>query len=183
MIFIEHKNNLFKNMPKKKGMKREMDFFNKLSKKATETYKGVSEKTNKLTKEAKLKMKMNESKSKINDLYQEIGKKIYEKHTLKEEINIQKDLEEEITRIDVLSAEIENCLNEIRLLKDKKQCIKCFSEIEKDAKFCVHCGAEQIIEEAKEVEIIEKPSDSTDDNIEIDEHTEKEENEKTENND
>lgn len=142
-----------------------MDFFNKLSKKATETYKGVSEKTNKLTKEAKLKMKMNDSKSKINDLYQEIGKKIYEKHTLKEEINIQKDLEEEITRIDVISAEIENCLNEIRLLKDKKQCIKCFAEIEKDAKFCVHCGAEQTVEELKEVEIVNNSSNTVNEEI------------------
>lgn len=142
-----------------------MDFFNKLSKKATETYKGVSEKTNKLTKEAKLKMKMNDSKSKINDLYQEIGKKIYEKHTLKEEINIQKDLEEEITRIDVISAEIENCLNEIRLLKDKKQCIKCFAEIEKDAKFCVHCGAEQTVEELKEVEIVDNSSNTVNEEI------------------
>lgn len=132
-----------------------MDFFNKLSKKASETYKGVSEKTNKLTREAKLRMKMNDSKSKINDLYQEIGKKVYEKHTLKEEINIETYLEEEITRIDVLSAEIENCLNEIRLLNDKKQCIKCFAEIEKDAKFCLHCGAEQTVEEVKEVEIVE----------------------------
>lgn len=133
-----------------------MDFFNKLSKKASETYKGVSEKTNKITKEAKLKMKINESKSKIKDLYEEIGKKVYEKHTLKnDEINIKSDLEEEITRIDVLSAEIENCLKEIRLLNDKKQCVKCFAEIEKSAKFCLHCGAEQPVEEAKEVEIVE----------------------------
>ncbi|MCI8699796.1 MAG: zinc ribbon domain-containing protein [Clostridia bacterium] len=144
-----------------------MDFFNKLSKKASETYKGVSEKTNKLTREAKLKMKMNDSKSKISDLYEEIGKKVYEKHTLKEEINIETYLEEEITRIDVLSAEIENCLNEIRLLNDKKQCIKCFAEIEKDAKFCLHCGAEQTVEEVKEVEIVE--------NIEISNETVNEE--------
>lgn len=160
-----------------------MDFFNKLTQKATETYKGVSEKTNKITKEAKLKMKMNENKSKINDLYQEIGKKIYEKHTLKEEINIAKDLEEEVTRIDVLSAEIENCLNEIRSLNDKKQCAKCFAEIEKDAKFCVYCGAEQTIEEAKEVEVVEEPTVTSVENEEDDdEQVEEDNNEDTENN-
>ncbi|MCI8654306.1 MAG: zinc ribbon domain-containing protein [Clostridia bacterium] len=149
-----------------------MDFFNKLSKKASETYKGVSEKTNKLTREAKLKMKMSDSKSKISDLYQEIGKKVYEKHTLNEEINIKADLEEEITRIDVLSAEIENCLNEIRLLNDKKQCVKCFAEIEKEAKFCLHCGAEQPGEEAKEVEVVELSN-----NVVSEENTNKEVNE------
>ena len=31
-----------------------------------------------LAKEAKLRMKMNENKSEINDLYKEIGKKVYE---------------------------------------------------------------------------------------------------------
>lgn len=131
-----------------------MDFFSKLSQKASETYKGVSEKTNKLTKETKLKMKINDNKSKINHLYEEIGKIIYEKHVANIEINIKTELEEQITKIDVLSAEIETCLNEIRDLKDKKICSKCSAEIEKDAKFCVHCGAEQVVEEAKEVEVI-----------------------------
>ena len=55
-----------------------MDFFDKLGKKASETYKGAAEKTSKIAKETKLKMAINENKSKINDLYEEIGKKIYE---------------------------------------------------------------------------------------------------------
>ena len=46
-----------------------MEFFDKLTKKATETYKGAAEKTSKLAKEAKLKMKINENKSKIKDIY------------------------------------------------------------------------------------------------------------------
>ena len=57
-----------------------MEFFDKLTKKASETYKGAAEKTSKLAKEAKLKLKINENKSKINDLYQEIGKKVYQKN-------------------------------------------------------------------------------------------------------
>lgn len=120
-----------------------MDFFNKLTKKAKETYGVASKKTGEIAKEAKLKMKINESKSEINNLYQEIGKKVYEKHTLSGEIDIKVDLEEECTKIDVLTAEIENCLNQIRELKDKKQCPKCFNEIELNAKFCNHCGAKQ----------------------------------------
>ena len=46
-----------------------MEFFDKLTKKASETYKGAAEKTGKLAKEAKLKIKISENKSKIN-LYQ-----------------------------------------------------------------------------------------------------------------
>lgn len=132
-----------------------MDFFDKLTKKAKQTYEGASKKTGELAKEAKLRMKMNENKSEINSLYQEIGKKVYEKHTLSEEINIKIDLEEECTKIDILSSEIETCLNQIRELKDKKQCPKCFNEIDLNAKFCNHCGAKQEDIVAHEVEVIQ----------------------------
>ena len=44
-----------------------MDFFNKLGNIASKTYKNASQKTGEIAKEAKIKMKMNENKSKIND--------------------------------------------------------------------------------------------------------------------
>ena len=132
-----------------------MDFFDKLGKKASETYKATAEKTGKIAKEAKLKMKMNENKSQIDELYKEIGRKVYEKHVIKGNINIKKDLEEECTKIDVLSAEIESYLKECLELKDLRQCSKCSSKIEKDAKFCPQCGEKQPEPEpAKEVEIV-----------------------------
>ena len=131
-----------------------MDFFNKLTQKAKATYGAASKKTGEIAKEAKLKMKMNENKAEINDLYQQIGKKVYEKHVLSGEIDIKIDLEEECTKIDVLSAEIETCLNQIRELKDKKQCPKCFNEIDLESRFCNHCGEKQDIEEAREVEVV-----------------------------
>ena len=80
-----------------------MDFFDKLGKKASATYKGAAEKTGKIAKETKIKMAMNENKSKINDLYKEIGKKVYEKHVREEEINIDNSLLEECMKIDVLA--------------------------------------------------------------------------------
>mgnify|MGYP004500316003 FL=1 len=149
-----------------------MDFFDKLGKKASETYKATAEKTGKIAKEAKLKMKMNENKSQIDELYKEIGRKVYEKHVIKGNINIKKDLEEECTKIDVLSAEIESYLKECLELKDLRQCPKCSSKIEKDAKFCPQCGEKQPEPEpAKEVEIVnedevpseEKPEEKAED--------------------
>lgn len=136
-----------------------MEFFDKLTKKATETYKGAAEKTSKIAKEAKLKMKINENKSKINDLYEEIGKKVYQKHTTTEDICIKKDLEEECAKIDILSAEIEKYHKEILELSDLKLCIKCKESMDKNAKFCPKCGEEQPeIEEAHamEVEVVEE---------------------------
>lgn len=134
-----------------------MEFFDKLTKKASDTYKGAAEKTGKIAKEAKLKLKINDNKSKINDLYQEIGKKVYQKHVAEEEMCIKKDLEEECTKIDILSAEIDSYHKEILDISDKKTCVKCKEAMEKTAKFCPKCGTEQPEEEAKvfEAEVVE----------------------------
>lgn len=130
-----------------------MEFFDKLGKKASEAYKITADKTGKIAKETKMRLKMSELKSQVNDLYEEIGKKIYEKHTAKEELP-KEEIEEICVQIDVLSDEIESLLKQCLDLRDKKQCQKCFTEIDKNVKFCPNCGAKQE-EEAKEVEILE----------------------------
>ena len=120
-----------------------MEYFNKISEKASTAYKVTAAKTGKLAKEAKLKLKMSNLKSQINDIYLDIGAKIYEKHLLKEDINIKNDLEEECTKIDILTNQIEEILNECLELNNKKQCLKCFAKIDKDCKFCPECGTKQ----------------------------------------
>ena len=145
-----------------------MEFFDKLTKKASETYKGAAEKTSKLAKEAKLKLKINENKSKINDLYQEIGKKVYKKHTETGDVCIKKDLEEECAKIDILSAEIEKYQKEILDLSDLKKCVKCNEPMDKNAKFCPKCGEEQpAIEEtpAMELEVVDDDKESTEEKV------------------
>lgn len=148
-----------------------MDFFNKLGKKASDAYKVTADKTGKLAKEAKLRMKMGELKSEINNIYEEIGKTVYENHVREEKNDITNELEEKCTKIDLLSDEIDSILKECLELKDKRQCPNCYVEIEKDAKFCPECGAKQeIIEEpAKEVEIVDesnKENETSKDNVE-----------------
>ena len=109
-----------------------MGFFNDLSKKTTET-------TNKIAREAKLKVKMAENKNKIKELYENLGKRVYESHIREENI----DVKEDCTKIDELSKEIENARIELLTLNNKKMCVKCFAEIDKDAKFCPKCGEKQ----------------------------------------
>ena len=132
-----------------------MDFFDKLGKKATEAYKVTADKTGKLAKETRLKFKMGDLKSKIEDIYEEIGKKVYETHVKKEEISMN-DVLEECKQIDEMSEKIEKIRQECLELKDKKQCPKCFKEIDKNMKFCPECGAKQEEKKAKEVEVLEK---------------------------
>ena len=89
-----------------------MEFFDKLGKKASEAYKVTADKTGKIAKEAKLKMKMADLKGQANDIYMEIGKKVYEKHVKEETLDIKKELEEECTKLDVISDEIDSILKE-----------------------------------------------------------------------
>lgn len=153
-----------------------MDFFNKLGKKATEAYKGAADKTGKIAKEAKIRMKIGELKAEINNIYEDIGKSIYENHVREEKQDIANELEEKCTKIDCLSDEIETCLKQCLELKDKRKCSKCYAEIEKDAKFCPKCGTEQenVEETAKEVEIVEDRRDEKTETTEATEKTEKE---------
>ena len=127
-----------------------MEFFDKIGKKASEAYKVTADKTGKIAKETKMKLKINELKSEINDMYKEIGRKVYEKHVIEDEISIKKDLETECTKIDVLSDEIEELLEQCLSLKDKKQCQNCYKEIDIESNYCPNCGEKQKIQEVEE---------------------------------
>lgn len=157
-----------------------MEIFDKIGKKASEAYKITADKTGKIAKETKLKLRMGEIKTKTNEIYQEIGKKIYEKHVREEEISIKKELEEECTKLDVLSDEMDSLLKQCLELRDKKQCQNCYMEIEKNVKYCPNCGTKQeevkaqsnnegTEEEVKEGEILDSIDNKEEKNTDIDE--------------
>ena len=153
-----------------------MDIFDKIGKKASEAYKITADKTGKIAKETKLKLRMGEIKTKTNEIYQEIGKKVYEKHVREEDISIKEELEEECTKLDVLSDEMDSLLTQCLELRDKKQCPSCYEKIEKDANYCSNCGTKQENEEedeAKEVEIIDEINKEKEDKVESKEENEK----------
>ena len=83
-----------------------MEFFDKLGKKASEAYKMTADKTGKIAKETKIKFKIGELRTQVNDVYEEIGKKVYEKHVLEGKISIENEIEEYCTKLDVLSDEL-----------------------------------------------------------------------------
>lgn len=135
-----------------------MEFFNKLGNIASETYKKTSKKTGDLAKEAKIRMKMNEDKGKIKDLYIEIGKLVYQKHIDKIDGSIGDSLDSYCLQIDEISDGIEKALDEILLIKGKRICENCHTEIDSKVKFCPSCGTEQPeipAEEPIEAEIVE----------------------------
>lgn len=113
-----------------------MGFFNDLGKKTSQT-------TSKIAKETKLKLKITDNKGKIKNIYEEIGKKVYQNHIREEKINLKEIVENECSQIDDLSKEIEDAKKEILVLNHKKVCKKCFAEIEDSAQFCPQCGEKQ----------------------------------------
>lgn len=124
-----------------------MDFFDKIGDIASKTTK----KTGEIAKEAKIKMKMSENKSKITDLYEEIGKVVYQKHIHGMEVKIEEDLSEYCNQIDELSKEVEKYQEEVLALKNKRICENCYAEIELKSKYCPHCGFEQAEEKKEDI--------------------------------
>lgn len=138
-----------------------MDFFDKLSETANKTYKYTTEKTSKLAKEAKVKMAMNENKGKIEDLYRNIGKKVYERHIARDGVDMDLEalLVDDCTEIDEICDCIEDQRKELLTLKDKKQCPNCFYEIDIDFSYCPNCGDKQeenFEEEQEETQVVEQ---------------------------
>ena len=130
-----------------------MGFFSDITKK-------TSEATGKIAKETKLKLKISENKSKIEDIYEEIGKKVYEKHIREEALDIKTDLVEECAKIDTLAKEIESARLEILELNKKTLCKKCAAEVEKESTFCPKCGERLSEEPTKKEEAVQKLEDA-----------------------
>ncbi|MBQ3145809.1 MAG: hypothetical protein IJB90_04525 [Clostridia bacterium] len=113
-----------------------MNLFNIITKRTTEV-------ATKITREAKLKMEINENKAKIKELYEILGKKIYENHIRENKISTDEIIQEDCLSLDKLSKEIENARKELLKLNNKKMCRKCFAEIETEDNFCPRCGEKQ----------------------------------------
>ena len=135
-----------------------MGFFDNLSKKATETYKSTTDKTSKMAREMKLKSYIGENKNKIQSIYTEIGRKVYEKHQEGNIAEIEDAIKPELEQIAAVTKKIENMNNEIRAINNLKLCEKCAAEIAIDARFCPSCGTPQQIQEPKQEEATSEPA-------------------------
>ena len=96
-----------------------MEIFDKIGETACKVYKNTTEKVDKFTKETKLKMKMNENKAKIEDLYKEIGSAVYRIHISRKNDNADEEIKISCNEIEKLSREIEEASEELLKLKIK----------------------------------------------------------------
>lgn len=134
-----------------------MDFFDKLSKKASKTYQVTKEKASNLSEELKIKGKINELNEKIEKTYDTIGRIVYNeikdgKDVVREEIT---EKCEEITR---KKDEISRLEEQLLAIKKVKKCISCGAAISINDEFCPKCGKEQ--PKLEKVEIKEEPTNT-----------------------
>ncbi len=118
-----------------------MGFLDGVKKKGTEISNNLQESINKQQKISTLKKTITENNSKIEGTFSEIGKKVYEKKTMDEEIMTY--ISDKIEEIDKMKAENEELEKEQLVLKNKKRCPNCGSEVDINATFCPQCGKEQ----------------------------------------
>lgn len=132
-----------------------MDFFNKLGKKASETYQATKEKATNISDELKLRGKISEKKETIEKLYKEIGEMVFN------EVKDGKDASRDIIlpkceEISKAKDEISKLEAEILAVKKIKKCSNCGTELDLKAEFCSKCGKEQ--PKVEKVEIKEEPA-------------------------
>ena len=121
-----------------------MEFIDKITKTANQTYKYTTEKTSKLAKEVKLISLINKDKEKVSEIYKKIGELVYQSHIREYENNdILNEVEDLCKEIDAYCKEIEFNRMELLKLKDLKQCPNCSFEMGLDYKFCPNCGIKQ----------------------------------------
>ena len=119
-----------------------MDFFNKLSKKASETYQFTKEKASSISEELKIKGKINELKQKTEDLYLEIGKKVY--NELKDGKTVaEEEILEKCEKISNSNDEISRLKDKLLSIKKAKTCPNCGAKLDADDLYCSKCGKEQ----------------------------------------
>lgn len=118
-----------------------MGFFDGLTKKGAEISNSLQESINKSQRISALKKSISENNSKVARTFSEIGRKIYEKRTMDEEI--MTFISGKIEEIDNAKKENEELEKELLGLNNKKRCPECGTEVDLNATFCPVCGKEQ----------------------------------------
>ena len=119
-----------------------MDFFDKLSKKATEAFEITKEKTSQLSKEVQLRNKIYRNNNKIEEMYEEIGEIVYTAN--KKGMKLPEDkIQVKIKDIDKLVSENDKAGKEILELRNSKLCVECGKAMSADDEYCAKCGAKQ----------------------------------------
>ncbi len=123
-----------------------MDFKNIVDKAGTFA-KSAAKKTGEVAEHAKLRFSAKVEKSKLEDMYRELGKLFYEQV---KGTDVRMQISAQIMEIDEQKLVISNLITEAAAAKGHMICDVCGKEMSFDAAVCPHCGAKP---EAKKPDI------------------------------
>ena len=112
-----------------------MGFLDQLSKSATEAGEYLTEKAVLAKDYAMATMDISEAKSRINSIYKELGKMVYNAN--RKQIDSSADMERLMAELDQLKAAI----TEKEKVRNRALCPACDESIDASSCFCPHCGA------------------------------------------
>jgi len=116
-----------------------MAFLENLGKRVGEAAQAAAKKSSELVEITKLNVSINSEEDKIQKLYTQIGKTIFEK--FKSEGSIDPDVSESCQAIIGHEQNIKALKEKIAEIKGLKACINCGTEMEKNQIYCSKCGA------------------------------------------
>ena len=106
-----------------------------------------------LAEVTKLQLAQKEQERKLEQLYAQLGKSLYEKAVQEENAEFS-DLLQSITQT---LEEIETCKEQQLLIKGGVRCAACGTLMEADAMFCPNCGAQKELPKEPEVVVEAAP--------------------------
>ncbi|SRR5690606_3794589 len=115
--------------------------FSKFTKSIEQGAKTASKMAGDTMEVTKLKKVIYDNKVKLDELYKEIGKKVYEGH---KKSNMEEAILTDICKdIDNINDEIDKANDKILEIKNIKRCPNCGAQLAKDVQFCPDCGTKQ----------------------------------------
>ena len=137
------------------------DFLKNISKTFRETMGTVGKKTDEFVEIQKIRNRQGQLESRIENNYQEIGRKIYCRFRNGEAFDEQlAELCREIMRMEM---EVEACKEQVAEKKGQTICPSCGAGVPKEASFCMYCGAplpERKEEKTEDADFTEVPEDA-----------------------
>lgn len=118
-----------------------MAFLENIGKKVGEAAQAAAKKSSELVEITKLNMNVNSEEDKIQKLYTQIGKIVYEKFSSSGEAS--PEFKDSCDAIKAHEETIKGLKQKIMEVKNLKACIGCGSELDKNAVFCPKCGTKQ----------------------------------------
>ncbi|MFZ5989165.1 MAG: zinc ribbon domain-containing protein, partial [Bacillota bacterium] len=151
-----------------------MTFLKDITKKVTETAKVAAKKSSDLVEVTKLNMNISSEEEKIQKVYAQIGKIVFEAYEKGDQV--EEAFKELCESVVSYKDNIKTMKQQILKLRNIKLCPECNAELESEVAYCPKCGTKQeiITTAAQEVNNEEKMAETEEKNEEIVSEEEKE---------